>query len=108
MDLNIKTLLGNIKMALSTIHVSSSSEIKYDSQGVLISNTSSSVFLSKANISSITNNTSSLSIFFHSNPTIFTITSSQNYLITNICNNLSFNSTSNNNQSDSDSDSYID
>jgi hypothetical protein len=75
-------------MALSTIHVSNSYQIMYDSQGVQISTTSSCLFLSKASISTITNNTSSLSIVFHANPIIFTLTSSQNYLITNIYNSL--------------------
>lgn len=76
-------------MSVSSIYVTSSSEITYDSQGVRLSTPSTCVFLSKANISTITNNSSSLSIVFHYNPILFTVSSSQNYLITNIYNNLS-------------------
>ena len=89
-------------MSLSSISISSSSQIVYDSQGVQLSTSSGCVFLSKSNISTITNNTSSLSIIFYGSPSTFTITSSQNYLITNIYNSL--NNQSSQNQQDSDSD----
>ena len=75
-------------MSLSSINVMWSSQIKYDTQGVLLSTFTGQVFISKQGISSITNNTSSISIIFHNNPINFTITASGNYLITNIYNSL--------------------
>ncbi len=89
-------------MTVSSIHVSYSSQIKYDTQGVLLSTSTANLFVSKLNISTITNNTSSISIYFNNNLTHFTITSYENYLINNIYNSL----TNQSNQSDSDSDSY--
>lgn len=98
-------------MSLSSINITYSSQIKYDSQGVLLSTSAGQVFLSKSGISSITNNTSSLVITFLSNPVNFTITASANYLITNIHNNLTNQTTSsqqNDAFGDSDSEGSID
>ncbi len=95
-------------MSLSSINITYSSQIKYDSQGVLLSTSAGQVFLSKSGISSITNNTSSLVITFLSNPIDFTITASANYLITNIHNNLTNQSSSNQSGYDSDSEGSID
>ena len=98
-------------MALSSINVTYSSQIAYDTQGVSLSTSVGHIFLSKTCISSITNNTSSISIIFQNNPINFTITASANYLITNIYNGLTSNSSQEqgyDSDSDSDSDSGSD
>ena len=92
-------------MALSSINVSYAYQITYDNQGVQISTTSSCIFLSKSSISSISNNVSSLSIIFHGSPSTFYVSSSQNYLITNIYNGLTNQGQHSNDHYGSDSDS---
>lgn len=71
-------------MSLSSVNVMHFSQITYDSQGVLLSTSGGHVFISKQGISSITNNTSSIVINFCNNPINFTVSASENYLITTI------------------------
>jgi hypothetical protein len=82
-------------MSISSITISSSSQVKYDTQGVEFATTSAylspKIFISKSSISSLTSSFSSINIVFRHDMSNFTINtnSSYNYLLSNIYNNLS-------------------